>query len=768
MKKLLLIFFLCCSLPFAAQVTNEGTPASWLLAQKSSLTAISLPQIDIQTIKTEDDINDKLREKPYRVGISHKVNYGLDNGGTWTQLDNGDRIWRIWFDSQDAVHLSVVFDKFFLPKGGKVYLYNDDNTDLLGAYTEIQNNEKQVLGTWFVNGNKIWIEYYEPKKVKGQGILNLSSVIHGYRMGHSYQKGYLSDFEKSLNTSGDCNHDVDCPIGADFEAQKDLLKKSVAFLNMGDGFICSGALVNNTSEDKTPYFLTANHCYERTVGTANASLFSMRFNWISPNPVCASTTASTDATENLTISGSSFRARNAASDVLLVEINNPIPDTWDVTYAGWDKTDTDPTFEVGIHHPDGDIMKICRDDDGAIKKINDGTETWEVTTAGGGWEIGVTEGGSSGSPLFDQNGRVIGQLLGGGAACTGTVDNGQRDYYGRFAISWDTGTSAATRLSDWLDPQGINPNTWESLPRLENFAIDASISSTIPNVACGTFDVIPTITIRNAGTTTLTSLTVNWDIDSGTSTVINWSGSLAQNEIANITLSPITVSAGSHEFNVTCSNPNEVADENVSNDTSTNNFLITSEFVTSQVHLTLTTDGYSNETTWQFKDGNSNILYSGGPYDGSSQNNTMFNESFDVSDNECYTFEIFDSEEDGICCDFGNGSYLLKTDDETMIINSNGQFGASESTQMKTSFIKEFIPEDILLFPNPTSSIVQIKGYVNDLKYSLYNLLGQKLRSELLTSNQINLINLSDNMYFIRISETKTGKNVVKAIILTK
>ena len=241
MKKTLLLFFFCYSLSVVAQVTNEGEPASWALTTKSDLNAIVLPQIDLQKIKAEDDINDKLREKPYRVGITHKVNYGLENSGTWTDLANGDRIWRILFSSKDAVHLSVVFDKFFLPRGGKIYLYNDNRTDLLGAYTETQNNEKQVLGTWFVNGDKLWIEYYEPKKVKGQGILNSSSVIHGYRLGHSYQKGYNNSFEK-LNESGDCNHDVDCPIGSDFEAQKDLLKKSVAFLNMGDGFICSGGI----------------------------------------------------------------------------------------------------------------------------------------------------------------------------------------------------------------------------------------------------------------------------------------------------------------------------------------------------------------------------------------------------------------------------------------------------------------------------------------------------------------------------------------------
>ena len=464
MKKILLLLFFCYSLPFVAQVTNVGEPVSWTSEIKSNVTPITLPEIDILKVKNEDKLHNELPTKPYRVGILHTINSGLENAGIWTQLPNGDRIWRILFSSQDAVHLSVIFDKFYLPKGAKIYLYNDDRTDLLGAYTETQNNEKRVLGTWFVNGDKLWIEYYEPKEVKGQGELNLSTVIHGYRLGHTYQKGYLNSEEKALNDSGDCNHDVDCPVGTDFESLKNELKKSVAFLNMGNGFICSGGLVNNTAQDKKPYFLTANHCFTDPNGIeSNPANYTMRFNWISPNPICAATTNSTNGPTNFTMSGATLRARNSNSDVMLVEINSAIPTNWDITFAGWDKSGADPTFEVGIHHPSGDIMKVCRDDTGAIKDVNAGAQTWEITTIGGGWELGVTEGGSSGSPLFDQNGRVIGQLFGGGAACSGTNDNGQLDYYGRFGVSWDAGGTAATQLKDWLDPQNTNQNTLDIL-----------------------------------------------------------------------------------------------------------------------------------------------------------------------------------------------------------------------------------------------------------------------------------------------------------------
>tara|TARA_R110002073_G_scaffold279026_1_gene443176 strand:+ start:465373 stop:467067 length:1695 start_codon:yes stop_codon:yes gene_type:complete len=471
-KKLLLFFFLGLTLNVLAQVTNEGTPASWDLVQaKTSFTSIVLDEVDIQQVKKEDEVNDEIRTKPYRIGISKKVDFGLNNSGVWTDLANGDRIWRILFNSKNALHLSVIFDDYFLPEGGKVYLYNNDRSDLIGAYTNLLNNEKNVLSTWFVNGDELWVEYYEPKEVKGQGRLNLATVIHGYRLGNSYQKNYQSIYEKNLGDSGDCNHDVDCPIGADFEVQRDLVKKSVAFLLMpdlgGGAFICSGTLINNTDQDKTPYFLTADHCS----GTP-PSLYSMRFNWISPNPICAGLTNSSDSEDEFIMTGATLKANNTASDVMLLELNNPIPNTWDVTFAGWDKTDAFPSYVVGIHHPQGDIMKISRDDTGPIKanhSINGSPSvaTWEITTSGGGWEIGVTEGGSSGSALFNPNGLIIGQLFGGGASCLDppnqTSNNGALDFYGRFAVSWDNGTTQATRLKEWLDPGNSNPNTLNSL-----------------------------------------------------------------------------------------------------------------------------------------------------------------------------------------------------------------------------------------------------------------------------------------------------------------
>ncbi len=450
MKKILLpLLILLVTFGFA-QTTNKGAPKSWSIATNKSVAKIEMPAIDIQRIVEQDAINDKKQGTAYRIGILSEINYNLNSAGVWTDLPNGDRFWRFNISSKDALHLSVNFNDFYIPNGASLYLYNNDKSDLLGAYTSDNNSDSKILGSWFVDGDNLWIEYLEPKEVKGLGSLNIYEIIHGYRLGKQHQ--VFAEQQKALNDSGDCNQDVDCFVGADFEDKKNVLKHSIAFLNMANGYICSGGLVNNVNNDNTPYFLTANHCYTDPDGvSSNPAQYSMRFNWITAGtPRCAVTTNSSDSSFN-TVNGSILRARNAGSDFMLVEITGTINPTWDLIYAGWDRSDTNPDFEVGIHHPSGDIMKVCRDDTGAIKGNNNGAATWQVTTSGGGWELGVTEGGSSGSPLFDQDGRVIGQLFGGAALCVGTNDNNQIDYYGRFATSWNSGSSS-TRLKDWLDP----------------------------------------------------------------------------------------------------------------------------------------------------------------------------------------------------------------------------------------------------------------------------------------------------------------------------
>ncbi|HBE10897.1 MAG TPA: hypothetical protein DCY76_00535, partial [Flavobacteriales bacterium] len=130
------------------------------------------------------------------------------------------------------------------------------------------------------------------------------------------------------------------------------------------------------------------------------------------------------------------------------------PASWDVEYAGWDASGATPENATGIHHPSGDVKKICFEEDSPYTSSTGGAQVWWIDN----WEAGVTEPGSSGSPLFDQNHRIIGQLYGGAAACSGSVNNGAFDYYGRFNVSWGLG------VSEYLDPSNSGTLVLDGYP----------------------------------------------------------------------------------------------------------------------------------------------------------------------------------------------------------------------------------------------------------------------------------------------------------------
>ncbi|MFT5103479.1 MAG: lysyl endopeptidase [Candidatus Latescibacterota bacterium] len=478
------VFVFFCSLLLTislgfSQGNPDILPVSWSLDLDTRMSPIELPPLDLRVVRVEDSINDLDKTLPWRYGITRPVDLNTETSGVWTELSNGDRIWRVAIRSPYAINMSVNFSDFYMPEGARLQMYNDDQTDYSASYSKKQNRPTNNLGSWFVRGDVIWIEYYEPVNVNENFQLAISSIIHGYRLGKVNQ---FVRSQRGLNDSGDCNYDVNCPVGVDFDPIKDVVKKTVALLNLGNGYLCSASLVNNTALDKKPFLLTANHCLENS----NPDLWSIRFNWMSPSPICAAAEESLDIQSNFTMSGAQLRASNSRSDFALVELFNPIPESWDVAFAGWDSTDDLPEYEVGIHHPNGDIMKICRDDSGAVKDTANGTEVWLIggvsVGSGDGWELGTTESGSSGSPLFDQNGRIIGQLYAGQSFCVDNENNDDYDIYGRFGVSWNDGSNSSSRLKDWLDPINIGSTTTETLENLLS----------VPDVALdGSLDIYP-------------------------------------------------------------------------------------------------------------------------------------------------------------------------------------------------------------------------------------------------------------------------------------
>ncbi len=449
-------FALCGSQAVYAQISHGGQPYSFTHAVQEQPPVVTMGAVDAAALRAEDRAAQQQdRPVPFRFGKAFEVSLGLSNAGVWTALPDGGRLWRLRVATQGAYSVNLIFDRFHLPPGGRLFIYNQDKSMVLGAFTEENNKPYGRFSTLPLEGSVITLEYFEPKAQRGETKLRVEKVIHAYRDLFVQESGVTRN---GFGDSGSCNINVNCPEGNTWQDEK----RAAAMILVEQGTRwCSGALVNNEREDLTPYFLSANHCYTEDPTGGGVSDWVFWFNYESTSCSDPSTEPGHDG-----VSGAYLRARNSASDFLLVELTAKPPGSYNTYYAGWSAVNTPAQSSVTIHHPQGDIKKISLDDDSAV------SDRWQTrfftSPPNSHWRAefddGTVEKGSSGAPLFDQNHRIVGQLQGnlnyyhGVDFCT--IPQG---WYGKFSMSWDYGNTASTRLKDWLDPDNTGIQTLDGM-----------------------------------------------------------------------------------------------------------------------------------------------------------------------------------------------------------------------------------------------------------------------------------------------------------------
>ncbi|HEY3295092.1 MAG TPA: serine protease [bacterium] len=389
-----------------------------------------MPAVDHAALLREDEQLPK--EERNRFALAMDVNLNLGNSGVWSTLPNGDRVWRLRISSPQAYSIGLVYNHWFIPKGGQLWIYNDNHSQVIGSFTSFNNWTDGTNITQPVSGDAVTLEYLEPRALRGQSVLAIFQVCHAYRN----LFGPPSAAE-NFGDSGPCNVNINCPAGSTLQNYK----HGVAMIINGGSRWCTGSLINNTTQNGTPYFLTANHCLDGNQGS-----WVFVFNYESP--ACS---PNTDGPTNQTISNATLLAHNLDSDFALLQLSSGVPASYSPFFNGWDNRDLTWTHSYNISHPSGDVKKLAIDNDAVTSSTWSGTPAnshWQI----GAYDVGTTEPGSSGSPLFDLNFHISGQLHGGPAACNNPTGS---DYYGKFSMSWARGGTPATELRDWLDP----PNT---------------------------------------------------------------------------------------------------------------------------------------------------------------------------------------------------------------------------------------------------------------------------------------------------------------------
>ena len=482
-----------------------------------------------------------------RYAINNAVKITPNDSGAWEALDEFNSVWRLRVQSRGAISLNFGFTDYLMPQGGRLFIYSSDMRMTIRPFTARDNAAHGELWTPPVVGEEAVIEVVVPNESRRQLKLTLGSINVGYRefaIPREFRKG-----DDGGLASGACNVDVACPEAAGWEDEI----AAVAIISTGGSTFCTGFMVNNTAQDRTPYFMTAAHCGVNAGNAASLVAF-----WNHENSFCrpigsAASGSPGDGPLTMFSTGSIHRASFGASDFTLVEFTADPNPNWGVTFAGWDRSGANPPNGAGIHHPQsspGEEKRISFWGGPGSTHPSHGS-SWGCSAFPGPGDnshikvywtpgLGVTEPGSSGSPLFDNNHRVIGQLHGGASACGATGEN-LSDCYGRMSLSFTGGSSSATRLSDWLDPAATGQTTLDTL----GAGLSLAPTGTVTHVGIAGGPFTPASTNYQLSNTTGLAANYNVSIVAGGTAPITLnggagpiSGSLANGANLNFTVAP--------------------------------------------------------------------------------------------------------------------------------------------------------------------------------------------------------------------------------------
>ena len=750
MKKSHLFIFLAIVFVNVAftQTSNLGKPL--ILSTKISPTKL---YFQTPTINNQEEIAKSKREqsdsyeKIFRFGFEHEVAIDIFKVAEKSQLPSGDFVYQYGIACKNAISINLVFDQFYLEREVNLYLVSPKTEKFIGAYTSLNNNSSNMLGTEILYDEQIIIEVFVPKEKDGKSVLKLNTIVHGFQD--------INALAKTLNKSGNCQIDVNCPLGEGWQNQRN----GVAMMLKGGAF-CTGSLIHNASGNVIPYFLSARHC-----GTTPGS-WVFRFRYESPEDQvdCGTSAPSGDGPTNMSINGATLCSNYAASDFILCLLNSTPDPNWGIYYNGWDRSDVPATELTGIHHPNGDVKKISKDYNTAVSSTFSGIEQnshWKVPS----WDFGTTESGSSGSPLFDQNHRIIGQLQGGNSYC-GAASGDLNDDYGKFALSWYGGGSSSSRLSDWLDPLNLNPLFIDGYdPLSTQYTLDGGVAN--PQVTflsvCGD-SITPSFTIFNNGLDTLFGATIQYGFD-GTFKTVVLTDTIVSYQTLNMSLSDTSLTNGNHTFNVIF-NYNNGVDENSENDTTSFTFSINKQGVPLFLNLNITC--FASENRWEIVNEYDVIVAKGGPFPDNIISPII--DSFCLVPN-CYSLNIYDNYGDGFTatgCE--PGSYTIKDQNDSVINelkSENADFGLLYTSNFCfTNSLENNSIKEVKIYPNPTHSILKI--VTNGLPYNhikISTITGQILLEKAFTNQtEINFHQYASGIYLLQL--TGSTDQLIRRIVV--
>lgn len=402
-------------------------------------------------------------QKGTRPGTAMHAGFGISTyitagqKGVLQSIGDSLLVWQIILESPQSTAMGIVLEEVSLAGNARIFAYTEDMQYVAGPYTAADNNPWNIITLPVLPASRVVLEYQE-SFARGKELQVQESWFRIAEIIHVFQGGWETPDARSLGSAQECHININCPEGEPWRRQQRgvarMLMRTTDPEDNSVGYSwCSGSLINNTAHDGKPYFLTAAHCGDKA-NTTDKLYWQFYFNFERPDCENKGTPPFH------LITGCELKSKGPllnGSDFQLVLLNQAPPRHWRPYYNGWSRSAEPATSGVGIHQPGGDAKKIST----YVNKLNSTSPTisdqpmapqsawqlnWTPTVSG----HGVTQGGSSGSPLFNQNGLLVGTLTGGSSNCSNQYNP---DYYGKFSYHWDeNGNQPERQLKGFLDP----------------------------------------------------------------------------------------------------------------------------------------------------------------------------------------------------------------------------------------------------------------------------------------------------------------------------
>jgi hypothetical protein len=403
--------------------TVPGRAAQTILSAsiRDAVVLAPISDLELDAVNQHNAVEGSRR---FQIGMARslsrrmQVNQREAPASQWTTHSSGWRAYSVSVASPGATGLRIHLENVTLPPGARLVVYDQKNPGAASVISaESLKGEKEIwTPTIFAEQAAVEIQVPPGKNVEA-ATLEIGEVSHLYDVPQS-----------SWLKLGTCHKDVTCYPAWAQEASG---VARISFVQGGNVYMCTGCLLGTSNGDSTDYFLTANHCIPNQTTASTMELY-----WFYQTSSCNGTAPDLTTVPHTT-GGAEMLATSTANDFAFLKLRQAAPGG--TAHLGWSTVaPTTGDNLVGIHHPDGSYKRICFG-----KYYDSDANFWAVQ-----WYSGVTEPGSSGSPLLNSSHLVIGQLNGGfagpGSSCSSPTSP---DQYGRFDVTYP-------KIAHWVGSDG--------------------------------------------------------------------------------------------------------------------------------------------------------------------------------------------------------------------------------------------------------------------------------------------------------------------------